>query len=139
MRSTIFNSRPGGYFKLMPQDLGYSQAKVLKNGLKSRAFGLGGVRRSGWRASLFCVFDAADSGAIGAKLYYHAKVGSFRDSIRVLRESIGGSVIVWSFACLQKNAVEIRNFSKIFDCFSDFKNGILVQVGVMEFNVKTEY
>ncbi len=48
----------------------------------------------------FCVFDAADSRAIGAKLYYHAKGGSFRDSIRVLRESIGVSVIVWSFACL---------------------------------------
>ena len=50
---------------------------------------------------LFFVFlDTADSGAIGAKLYYHAKVGSFRDSIRVLRESIGVSVFVWSFACL---------------------------------------
>lgn len=40
------------------------------------------------------VFDAADNMAIGAKLYYHAKVGSFRDSIRVLRESIRVSVIV---------------------------------------------
>ena len=35
--------------------------------------------------------------AIGAKLYYHAKVGSFRDSIRVLRESIRVSGFVWSF------------------------------------------
>ena len=40
------------------------------------------------------VFDAADRGAIGEKLNYHAKVGSFRDSIRVLRESIRVSVIV---------------------------------------------
>ena len=48
----------------------------------------------------FVFLDAADRMAIGAKLYYHAKVGSFRDSIRVLRESIGVSVIVWSFACL---------------------------------------
>jgi hypothetical protein len=48
----------------------------------------------------FVFVDTADSRAIGAKLYYHAKVGSFRDSIRVLRESIGVSVIVWSFACL---------------------------------------
>ena len=73
---------------------------MLKNGLKSRDFESRGVHRSGWWASLFCAFDAADNMAIGAKLYYHAKVGSFRDSIRVLRESIGVSVIVWSFACL---------------------------------------
>ena len=49
---------------------------------------------------IFMFLDAADRMAIGEKLYYHAKVGSFRDSIRVLRESIGVSVIVWSFACL---------------------------------------
>lgn len=48
----------------------------------------------------FMFLDAADRGAIGAELYYQAKVGSFRDSIRVLRESIGVSVFVWSFACL---------------------------------------
>ena len=42
----------------------------------------------------FVFFNAADSMAIGAKLYYHAKVGSFRDNIRVLRESIRVSVIV---------------------------------------------
>ncbi len=48
----------------------------------------------------FVFLDAADRMAIGAKLYYHAKVGSFRDSIRVLRESIRVSVFVWSFACL---------------------------------------
>ena len=49
----------------------------------------------------FLVFlDAADRMAIGAKLYYHAKVASFRDSIRVLRDSIVVSVLVWSFACL---------------------------------------
>ena len=48
----------------------------------------------------FVLLDAADRMAIGAKLYYHAKVGSFRDSIRVLRDSIRVSVFVWSFACL---------------------------------------
>ena len=49
----------------------------------------------------FLVFlDAADSMAIGGKLYYHAKVASSRDSIRVLRDSIVVSVLVWSFACL---------------------------------------
>ena len=42
----------------------------------------------------FVFFNAADSGAIGAELYYQAKVGSFRDSIRVLRESIRVSVII---------------------------------------------
>jgi len=57
------------------------QAKVWKNGLKSRDFECRGVHRSGWWASLFCVFDTADNMAIGAKLYYQAKVGSFRDSI----------------------------------------------------------
>ncbi len=45
----------------------------------------------------FVFLDAADRGAIGVELYYQAKVGSFRDSIRVLRESIGDSVIVLSF------------------------------------------
>ncbi|NBI92990.1 hypothetical protein D3Z45_21055 [Lachnospiraceae bacterium] len=60
----------------------------MKNGLKSRDFERRGVHRSGWWASLFCVFDAADSGAIGAELYYqakvyfHAKVRGFRDSIK---------------------------------------------------------
>ncbi len=58
----------------------------------------------------FRVFDAADRMAIGAKLYYHAKVGSFRDSIRVLRDSIRVSVFVWSFACLYANAVEIGQY-----------------------------
>ena len=46
----------------------------------------------------FMFLDAADRGAIGAELYYQAKVGSFRDSIRVLRDSIRISVFVWSFA-----------------------------------------
>ncbi len=78
---------------MMPWEFGYEQAKVWKNGLKSRVFRIGGVHHSGWWAPLFCVFDTADRMAIGAKLYYHAKVGSFRDSIRV-------SVKVWSFACL---------------------------------------
>ena len=68
---------------------------MLKNGLKSRVFRRRGVHRSDWWASLFCVFDAADRMAIGEKLYYHAKVGSFRDSIRVLRESIRVSVFVY--------------------------------------------
>ena len=54
----------------------------------------------------FAFLDAADRMAIGAKLYYHAKVGSFRDGIRVLRESIRVSVIVWSFACLYVTIVE---------------------------------
>ena len=52
--------------------------------------------------------DAADRGAIGEKLYYHTKVSSFRDSIRVLCESIRVSVFVWSFVCLYANAVENR-------------------------------
>ena len=60
----------------------------MKNGLKSRFFRLGGVHHGGWWAPLFMFFDAADRGAIGAKLYYHAKVGGFRDSIRVLPDSI---------------------------------------------------
>ena len=72
----------------------------MKNGLKSRFFRLGGVHHGGWWTPIFCAFDAADRMAIGAKLYYHAKVGSFRDSIRVLRDSIRVSVFVWSFACL---------------------------------------
>ena len=85
----------------------------MKNGLKSRDFERRGVHRSGWWASLFCVFDAADSGAIGAKLYYHAKVGSFRDSIRVLRDSIKVSVFVWSFACLYAKFVVCVDLCKI--------------------------
>ena len=60
----------------------------MKNGLKSRFFRLGGVHHGGWWTPIFVFLDAADRMAIGAKLYYHAKVGSFRDSIRVLRESI---------------------------------------------------
>ena len=54
----------------------------------------------GGGSRFFVFLNAADSRAIGAKLYYHAKVGSFRDSIRVLRDSIRVSVFVWSFACL---------------------------------------
>ena len=48
----------------------------------------------------FVFLDAADSMAIGEKLYYHAKVGSFCDSIRVLRDSIRVFVFVWTSACL---------------------------------------
>ncbi len=47
----------------------------------------------GGEPHFFVFLDAANRGAIGAELYYHAKVGSFRDSIRV-------SVFVWSFARL---------------------------------------
>ena len=72
----------------------------MKNGLKSRVLRLGGVHHGVWWTPIFVFFDAADNMAIGAKLYYHAKVGSFRDSIRVLRESTGVFVFVWSFACL---------------------------------------
>ncbi len=72
----------------------------MKNGLKSRDFRLGGVHHSGGWTPFFVLFNAADNMAIGEKLYYHAKVGSFRDSIRVLRESIEVSVFVWSFAYL---------------------------------------
>lgn len=42
----------------------------------------------------FCVFDADDRGAIGAELHYQAKVDSFRDSIRILRESMEFRLIV---------------------------------------------
>ena len=41
----------------------------------------------------FLVLDAADKVAIGEKLYYHAKVESFHDSIRFLRDSIRVTVI----------------------------------------------
>ena len=56
----------------------------MKNGLKSRFFRLGG----GWWTPIFVFFDAADRMAIGeksyyqAKVYFHAKVGGFRDSIK---------------------------------------------------------
>ena len=52
-------------------------------------------------------FDAADRIAIGEKLYYQAKVGSFRESIRVLRDSIGVSVFIWSFACFFKMLLKL--------------------------------
>ena len=76
------------------------QAKALKNGLQSRILSVEGFTGVVGEPLFFCVFDTADNMAIGAELYYHAKVGSFRDSIRVLRESIRVSVFVWSFACL---------------------------------------
>ena len=60
----------------------------------------------------FVFFDVADRMAIGAKLYYQAKVGSFRDSIRVLRDSIRVSVIVWSFACLYDKFVAYGIYMK---------------------------
>ena len=80
--------------------MGVLVGKSIEEWLKSRDFRLGGVHHGGWWTPFFVLFNAADNMAIGAKLYYHAKVGSFRDSIRVLRDSIGVSVIVWSFACL---------------------------------------
>ena len=49
------------------------QAKVSENGLKSRFLRLGGVHHGGWWASLFCVFDAADSMAIGEKIVLSGK------------------------------------------------------------------
>lgn len=42
----------------------------------------------------FLFLDAADNMAMGMELCYQAKAGSFRDNIRVLRESIGVSVFV---------------------------------------------
>ena len=47
-----------------------------------RVLRLSGVHHGGWWASIFVFLDAAGRMAIGAKLYYHAKVGSFRDSIQ---------------------------------------------------------
>ena len=55
----------------------YSHAKVLKNGLKLRDFGHGGVHRSGWWTSLFCVFDAADRMTIGANKTIKFGIGRF--------------------------------------------------------------
>ena len=60
----------------------------MKNGLKSRVLRLGGVHHGGWWTPIFLFLDAADRMAIGAKLYYqakvyfHAKVRGFRDSIK---------------------------------------------------------
>ena len=60
----------------------------MKNGLKSRFLRFGGVHHGGWWAPIFVFFDAADRMAIGAnivlsgKVYFHAKVGGFRDSIK---------------------------------------------------------
>ena len=61
---------------------------------KNQGFlGLVGFITVGGGPRFFVFLDAADRGAMGG-LYYHAKVSSFRDSIRVLRESIRVSVIV---------------------------------------------
>ena len=60
----------------------------MKNGLKSRVLRFGGVHHGGWWAPIFLFFDAADRMAIGeksyyqAKVYFHAKVRGFRDSIK---------------------------------------------------------
>ena len=62
----------------------------------------------------FVFFNAADSGAIGAELYYQAKVGSFRDSIRVLRESIRVSVFVWCICWMfRHHTYEISGYNII--------------------------
>ena len=45
----------------------------MKNGLKSRFFRLGGVHHGGWWAPIFWFLDAADSGAIGAKIVLSGK------------------------------------------------------------------
>ena len=49
------------------------QAKVWKNGLKSRFFRLGGVHHGGWWAPIFYVFDAAEKVAIGEKIVLSGK------------------------------------------------------------------
>ena len=61
----------------------------------------------GGRPHFLVFLDAADRMAIGEKSYYQAKVGSFRDSIRVLRDSIGVSVFIWSFACFFKMLLKL--------------------------------
>ena len=49
------------------------QAKVLKNGLKSRLLRLGGVHHGGWLAPIFVFLDAADRMAIGDKIVLSGK------------------------------------------------------------------
>ena len=49
------------------------QAKVLKNGLKSRVLRLGGVHHGVWWAPIFVFFDAADRMAIGEKIVLSGK------------------------------------------------------------------
>lgn len=56
----------------VPYDIWNDLAKVYRNGLKklkarlsARDFGLGGVYRSDWWASLFGLFDTADNVTIG--------------------------------------------------------------------------
>ena len=49
------------------------QAKVLKNGLKSRLLRLGGVHHGGWWAPIFVFLDAADRMAIGDKIVLSGK------------------------------------------------------------------
>ena len=63
--------------------IGYLQAKVLKNGLKSRFFRLGGVHRSGWWTPIFVFFDAAVNMAIGEKIVLSGKSILSRKSLRV--------------------------------------------------------
>ena len=63
--------------------IGYLQAKVLKNGLKSRFFRLGGVHHGGWWTPIFWFLDAADRMAIGEKIVLSGKSILSRKSLRV--------------------------------------------------------
>ena len=49
------------------------QAKVWKNGLKSRFFRLGGVHHGGWWTPIFVFLDAAEKVAIGEKIVLSGK------------------------------------------------------------------
>ena len=49
------------------------QAKVWKNGLKSRFFRLGGVHHGGWWTPIFVFLDAAEKMAIGEKIVLSGK------------------------------------------------------------------
>ena len=51
----------------------YSQAKALKNGLKSRVLRFGGVHHGGWWTPIFVFLDAADRMAIGDKIVLSGK------------------------------------------------------------------
>ena len=87
----------------------------MKNGLKSRVFRLGGVHHGGWWTPIIVFFDAAEKVAIGkksyyqAKVYYHAKVRGFRDSImRKGKRSRILLVLGERRICLTENAVDKR-------------------------------
>lgn len=105
-----------------------SQVKVLKNGLKSRDFGRGGVHRSGWWISLFCVFDAADRMAVGTKLYYHAK-------IVVWPKEIIKSVTIFDNTLIKK-AMDDPQIRDIEKCLFQIISLFLIQVmGMVNENI----